>query len=53
MTFFLGSLFGVTHTSMESADINWLWVLVLIFRGMHAFELQNPRDKAVEGKIVP
>ena len=43
MTFLLGTLLGVTYTGMESADVNWTWlrILVLIFQGMHTFELQN------------
>ena len=55
MTFLHGTLLGVTHVCMECANVNWPWLRIwtLIFRGMHAFKLQNLLDKAVERKTAP
>ena len=55
MTFLLDILLGVTHTCMESMNVNgaWPWVWALIFRRMHTFELQNPRAEATERDAVP
>ena len=55
MALMVGAFSSVTYTCIESADVyrTWLWVWVLIYWRMHAFELQNFWDKAAEGKTVP